>query len=105
MQYYVVMLSYPARYVDGVRISVAGREAIVDPEVTRREVISRIRSGEYARDEIEFIHHITMNDAPHDVTAEFLAQAELDNFAETTADRMAGKWDRDRDERKHMERV
>jgi hypothetical protein len=37
MQYFVVMIDYGHR----------GREAIVDPEITRREVISRIASGEY----------------------------------------------------------
>ena len=36
MQYFVVMIDYGRR----------GREATVDPEVTRREVISRIASGE-----------------------------------------------------------
>jgi hypothetical protein len=34
MQYFVVMIDYGRR----------GREAIVDPEVTRREVISRVAS-------------------------------------------------------------
>jgi hypothetical protein len=38
MQYFVVMIDYGRR----------GREAIVDPEITRREVISRIASGEYS---------------------------------------------------------
>jgi hypothetical protein len=36
MQYFVVMIDYGRR----------GREAIVDPEITRREVVSRIVSGE-----------------------------------------------------------
>ena len=44
MQYFVVMIDYGRR----------GREAIVDPEVTRREVISRVISGEYRN--ISFIH-------------------------------------------------
>ena len=44
MQYFVVMIDYGRR----------GREAIVDPEITRREVVSRIASGEYAN--ISFIH-------------------------------------------------
>src|SRR5579863_7242411 len=46
MQYFVVMIDYGRR----------GREAVVDPEITRREVISRITSGEYAN--ISFIHEI-----------------------------------------------
>lgn len=44
--YFVVMIDYGRR----------GREAIVDPEVTRREVIARIQSGEYGP--IAFINHI-----------------------------------------------
>ena len=31
-----------------------GREAVVDPEITRREVVSRVASGEYKN--ISFIH-------------------------------------------------
>ena len=46
MQYFVVMIDYGRR----------GREAIVDPEITRREVISRVASGEYRN--ISFIHEI-----------------------------------------------
>ena len=38
MQYFVVMIDYGRR----------GREAIVDPEITRREVVSRVASGEYS---------------------------------------------------------
>ena len=46
MQYFVVMIDYGRR----------GREAIVDPEITRREVIARVASGEYKN--ISFIHEI-----------------------------------------------
>jgi hypothetical protein len=49
MQYFVVMIDYGRR----------GREAIVDPEITRREVISRIATGEYSN--ISFIHEIEGN--------------------------------------------
>jgi len=59
MQYFAVMIDYGRR----------GREAIVDPEITRREVISRIVSGEYAN--ISFIHEI-MDDAVEDVTEDIL---------------------------------
>lgn len=45
MQYFVVMIDYGRR----------GREAVVDPEITKREVISRVASGEY---NISFIHEI-----------------------------------------------
>ena len=65
MYYFVTMINYGRR----------GQEAIVDPEITRREVVSRIRSGEYK--DIAFIHLITMNDVPQDVTAELMAEAGL----------------------------
>ena len=44
--YFVVAIDYGRR----------GIEAIVDPEITRREVVSRLRSGEYR--DVSFIHHI-----------------------------------------------
>ena len=46
MQYFVVMIDYGRR----------GREAVVDPEITRREVIARIVSGEYKN--VSFIHEM-----------------------------------------------
>lgn len=46
MNYFVVAIDYGRR----------GIEAIVDPEITRREVVSRLRSGEYR--DVSFIHHI-----------------------------------------------
>jgi hypothetical protein len=64
MQYFVVMIDYGRR----------GREAIVDPEVTRREVVSRIASGEYGH--ISFIHEIA-DSTVEDVTEEILAEAAL----------------------------
>lgn len=60
--YFVVMIDYGRK----------GREAIVDPEITRREVISRIRSKEY--DRIAFIHHVDDGDI-EDVTNEMLKEA------------------------------
>jgi hypothetical protein len=64
MQYFVVMIDYGRR----------GREAIVDPKVTRREVISRIASGEYRN--ISFIHEVA-DSSVDDITAEILAEAAL----------------------------
>lgn len=61
--YYVVAIDYGRN----------GVEAIVDPEITRREVIARLKSGEYKN--LAFIHHITMNDVPQDVTLELLTEA------------------------------
>lgn len=62
MDYYVVMIDYGRK----------GREAIVDPEITRREVVDRIRSGEYRP--INFIHHIHGN-VCEDVTNQLLKEA------------------------------
>ena len=70
MQYFVVMIDYGRR----------GREAIVDPEVTRREVISRVASGEYKN--ISFIHEIA-DHSVDDITAEILAEAALPEIAAT----------------------
>ena len=58
MQYFVVMIDYGRR----------GREAIVDPEITRREVIARAASGEYKN--ISFIHEIA-DAAVDDITPRF----------------------------------
>ena len=60
--YFVVMVDYGRR----------GREAIVDPEITRRELVHRVRSGEY--DPIHFIHEIRDGFAT-DVTNSILAEA------------------------------
>ena len=88
MQYLVVMIDYGRR----------GREAIVDPEITRREVISRIVSGEYKN--ISFIHEIA-DSVVDDITAEILAEATLPEIAVTGADLQAGSFDHARDLRKH----
>ena len=88
MQYFVVMIDYGRR----------GREAIVDPEVTRREVISRVASGEYRN--ISFIHEIA-DCAVDDITAEILAEAAVPEIAMTCADLQAGRFDHNRDLRQH----
>jgi hypothetical protein len=64
MQYFVVMIDYGRR----------GREAVVDPEMTWRDVISRIASGEY--NNISFIHEIA-DRSVDDVTEAILAEAAL----------------------------
>lgn len=61
--YFVVMIDYGKR----------GREAIVDPEITRREVVSRLVSGEY--DHVNFIHHVD-GGLVEDVTNELFDEAE-----------------------------
>ena len=88
MQYFVVMIDYGRR----------GREAIVDPEVTRREVISRVASGEYKN--IRFIHEI-VDSAVEDVTADILAEATLPEIPAGGADLQATRFDHARDLRKH----
>jgi hypothetical protein len=88
MQYFVVMIDYGRR----------GREAIVDPEITRREVISRIASGEYGN--ISFIHEIE-GSAVDDVTADILAEAALPEIPATGAELQASRFDDARDRRKH----
>ena len=93
MQYYVVMIDYGRR----------GREAVVDPEITRREVISRVVSGEYRN--ISFIHSVA-DGAVDDVTEDILAEAALPEIAlpevaAEDADLAADRFDHTRDLRKH----
>lgn len=87
MQYFVVMIDYGRR----------GREAIVDPEITRREVVSRVASGEYK--DISFIHEVD-NHSVDDVTAEILAEAALPEIPMTGVDLQASYFDHARDLRK-----
>jgi hypothetical protein len=88
MQYFVVMIDYGRR----------GREAVVDPEITRREVISRIASGEYRN--ISFIHEIVENTV-EDVTEAMLTEATLPQIAPEDVDLQAIRLDHIRDLRKH----
>jgi hypothetical protein len=88
MQYFVVMIDYGRR----------GREAIVDPEITRRELISRVVSGEYKN--ISFIHEIA-GSAVEDITADILGEAALPDLGTTAADLQASDFDHIRDLRKH----
>lgn len=84
MQYFVVMLDYGRR----------GREAIVDPEITRREVVSRVVSGEYKN--ISFIHEIA-GSSVEDVTTEILTEASLPEVPMTGANLQASRFDHHRD--------
>ena len=88
MQYFVVMIDYGRR----------GREAIVDPEMTRRDVVARIASGEYGN--ISFIHEIAESSV-EDVTEEILAEASLPEISLSDADLQANTLDHARDLRKH----
>ncbi|QWG14783.1 hypothetical protein KMZ29_09065 [Bradyrhizobium sediminis] len=88
MQYFVVMIDYGRR----------GREAIVDPEITRREVISRVASGEYKN--ISFIHEIA-DSSVDDITAEILAEAAVPEIPAAETDLQTSRLDHARDLRKH----
>jgi hypothetical protein len=88
MQTFVVMIDYGRR----------GREAIVDPEITRREVISRVTSGEYKN--ISFSHEIA-DSAVNDITAEIMAETAIAEIPMTGADLQASGFDHVRDLRKH----
>lgn len=88
MQYFVVMIDYGRR----------GREAIVDPEITRREVVSRVASGEYRN--ISFIHEIA-DSSVEDITADILSEADLPELVATGADIQVGDFDHIRDLDKH----
>jgi hypothetical protein len=88
MQYFVVMIDYGRR----------GREAIVDPEVTRREVVSRVASGEYR--DICFIHEI-MDRSVRDVTEDILAEVALPEVPPGEVDLQALRLDHAHDLRKH----
>ena len=88
MQYFVVMIDYGRR----------GREAIVDPEITRREVISRVASGEY--NNISFIHEIA-DSSVDDITAEILAEAAVPEIPMADDDPQTSRFDHARDLRKH----
>jgi len=88
MQYFVVMIDYGRR----------GREAIVDPEITRREVISRVASGEYRN--VSFIHEIAENSV-EDVTEAILTEAALPRIPPEDIDLQAASLDHARDLRKH----
>ncbi len=83
MQYFVVMIDYGRR----------GREAVVDREITRREVISRIASGEYQN--ISFIHEIVEN-AVEDVTEAILTEAALPQIPPEDVDLQAIRLDHPR---------
>ena len=88
MQYFVVMIDYGRR----------GREAIVDPEVTRREVVARITSGEYRN--ISFVHEI-VDSTVQDITSDILSEANLPEIEAEEIDLQAARFDHLHDLRKH----
>lgn len=89
--YFVVMIDHGKR----------GLEAVVDPEITRRSVVDRIKSGEYS--DIAFIHEIR-DFLVEDVTAELIDEAEAALKADAF-DRRAAIFDHAHDLRKNWEPV
>ena len=75
-----------------------GREAVVDPEITRREVVSRVASGEYRN--ISFIHEV-IDQSVEDITEEILAEAAIPELRASGADLQAAEFDHARDLREH----
>jgi hypothetical protein len=73
-------------------------DAVVDPEIRRRELVSPIASGEYRN--ISFIHEI-VDRSIEDVTEEILAEAPLPEIAADGADLQADRFVYVRDLRKH----
>jgi len=88
MQYFVVMIDYGRR----------GREAVVDPEMTRRDVVARVASGEY--NNVSFIHEIE-DSSVEDITTDILAEAAIPELAAGEFDLQADRFDHLRDLRKH----
>ncbi|WP_257168626.1 hypothetical protein [Bradyrhizobium sp. SRS-191] len=88
MQYFVVMIDYGRR----------GREAVVDPELTRRDVLARIVSGEYSN--ISFIHEI-VGQSVADITADLMSEAAVPEIDGQGTDLQALRFDHLRDLRKH----
>jgi hypothetical protein len=62
-RYYVVMIDYAER----------GYEAVVDPALTRQQIVARIASGEYRN--ISFVHLVNVWGVA-DVTDEIMTEAE-----------------------------
>lgn len=95
MNYYVVAISYPRTAKRPAEV-----QAVVEPEMTRSNVIDRITSGEYQRDRIAFIHFI------HDgvcevVTDELISAASLPEENIREVDSQSIRFDHARDLRKH----
>jgi hypothetical protein len=90
--YYVVMLDLGGRL---------GLAANVEPELTRSNVVDRIKSGEYAN--IAFIHFVEDGVPAENVTSELIneAEAELKVEAINKSERISYRHDHERNLRKH----
>jgi hypothetical protein len=74
------------------------RGYFVDPEITRREVVARITSGEYRN--ISFIHEIS-DGSVLDITSDILAEVTLPQVEPEEIDLQALRFDHRRDLGKH----
>lgn len=90
MEYFVVMIDYGRR----------GRQSVVDPEQTRRDVAARIRSGEYTN--ISFIHRVR-DCTVEDVTNELLAEAGFYETEPPEVDHRSIRFDHAHDHRKNYQ--
>lgn len=69
------MITHPSYFVVMVDHGRRGLEAVVQPELTRRNVVDMIKSGELKN--IRFIHHVD-DLLVDDVTSELLDEAEAE---------------------------
>ncbi len=76
--YFTVFVEYDRTYtVDGLVQNSGGIEAIVDPALTRADIIERLRSGEYAGKTSRVVQiDYTADGITDDVTHELIEAAE-----------------------------
>lgn len=77
-----------------------GREAIVNPEETRRDIVSVVRECLVRDKPIAFIWRVTAGEPPEDITQEIIDEARADLEAQPI-NRLELAWDHVRDLRKH----
>ncbi len=93
MSYFIVMCNHRT-----------GREAIVDPNMSRSNVVDMIASKEW--ENVLWVHEIHADGSWTDLTSEILEAALPEiHEAPTAADRQAWGFDRAHDLRKHSEVV
>ncbi len=70
--YYVVMCDFGRR----------GREAVVDPELTRRAIVERIARRDFAHDNVIALHQVALGEPALDITADVLRDAGIGDSAD-----------------------
>jgi hypothetical protein len=92
MEMFIVLIDYHAQ---------RAREAIVNPEQTRRQVVEEVRDVLASMDKsIVCVKRLDGNFC-EDITAEICAEAGYPDAPLSPADLLAAKWDHARDLRKH----